>query len=128
VNIPADRTRMTDALLAQLKSTGPFPINVGLVEVQMRYFYDPRVVVRSMDGIVDSLFSQYAHNGRYDYTGYMKARHVDYLLEYIDLNTKLDDWSPAMLAPLPAGTVVLHNGVRFDRMEGNVTKVGYVGD
>ena len=126
VHVVEERTQTTDVLLAELGHEGPFPVSVGLVEVQMRYFYDPRVVVRSMDGIVDSLFMNYAHDGMYDYTGYMKARHIDYLMEYIDLNTKADDWSPAMLAPLAPGTVVLHEGVRFDRRAGNVTKVTYV--
>ena len=125
VHVVEKRVEETDKLLTMLRHKGPFPVSVGLVEVQLRYFIDSRISIRSMDGIVDSKFSDYSENGVFDYTGYMRARQVDYLLEYQDLNTRLDDWSPAMLKPLEAGTVAVHEGVRFDRLEGPVTKVTY---
>ncbi|MFZ2586534.1 MAG: hypothetical protein WAZ18_00185 [Alphaproteobacteria bacterium] len=119
------RPAMTEALLAELGGPTKTPVSVGLVEVQMRYWYDDQIVVRSLDGIVDRTFSQFANHGRFDYAGYLKARKVDYMLDYLNLNRYQDGWNPEMLVPLGVGDKMLHEGIVFERMGGRVTKLTY---
>lgn len=126
------RRAATDGLLAELQYAGGRAVSVGLGEVQMRYFFDRRVVVRTMDGIVDNLFNSFvrrtARGVVYDYTGYLRARRVDYVLEYLNLSGTSTDWSPAALQALPPGAVVERDGVRFERLPGRVTRVTYPGE
>ena len=130
VSHAADRRHAaTDALLAELGHTGPLPIGIGLVEVQMRYFYDNRVMVRTMDGIIDNLFNAFAHRTQmgvaYDYTGYFKARRMDYILEYGAPEATLPAWSPAVLQDMAPGAVDVRDGVRFERLPGRATRLTY---
>ena len=122
-----DRAENTDALLAWLGHRGPLPVRIGLVEVQMRYFLDDRVIVRSLDGIVDGVFNEHVQSGpdgvAYDYLGYLEARHVDYLLDYPELGTT---WSPHALKELSPGTVIDEEGVRFERLAGGATRLTYL--
>lgn len=124
------RRAATDALLVELGHTGPVPIGVGLVEVQMRYFYDNRVIVRTMDGIIDYLFNAFAYRTRegvvYDYMGYLKARRMDYILEYGWPVAPLFAWSPAALREMAPGTFTVRDGVRFERLPGRATRLTYL--
>jgi hypothetical protein len=125
------RGRATDALLQEMRCAGPFPVSVGFIEVQMRYFFDDRIVVRTMDGIIDNRFNAFVTRTPrgvvYDYTGYFRARHLDYIAEYLDLNPAVADWSPADLEKLAPGEVVDRDGVRFERLPGRITQLTYPG-
>jgi hypothetical protein len=124
------RQAATDALLSELGHTGPVPIGIGLVEVQMRYFYDNRVIVRTMDGIIDYLFNTFSQRTRlgvvYDYTRYLKARRLDYLLEYGWPEATLSAWSPTALREMAPGDVAIRDGVRFERLPGRATRLTYL--
>ena len=124
-----NRPRATDTLLTELQTAGPFPVSVGFIEVQMRYFFDDRIVVRTMDGIVDNRFNSFVHRTPggvvYDYTGFFKSLRLDYIAEYLDLNPAADDWSPAVLERMPAGTAAAHDGVYFERLPGRITRLTY---
>lgn len=122
-NAPANRVAFTDALMAELNHTGSLPIAIALVEVQMRYFYDARVIIRSLDGIVDADFRKFTHHGHFHYIDYLKHRNVNYIMEYPNLNPKAAEWSPAMLYPLPTNSMVERDGLRFTRLEGLATRV-----
>ena len=119
----------TGALLTELQCTGPYPVSVGFIEVQMRYFFDDRILVRTMDGIIDNEFNAFvARTPRgvvYDYTGFFKKKRLDYIAEYLDLNPAADDWSPAVLSALPVGSVVDYDGIRFERLPGRITRLTY---
>jgi hypothetical protein len=125
----ANRPAATDALIHELQADGPFPVSVGFIEVQMRYFFDDRIVVRTMDGIVDNRFNSFVHRTpdgvAYDYTGFFKHVGLDYIAEYLDLNPTADDWSPAVLERMPAGSIDTHDGVRFQRLTGRMTRLTY---
>jgi hypothetical protein len=125
----ANRPAATDALIHELQANGPFPVSVGFIEVQMRYFFDDRIVVRTMDGIVDNRFNSFVHRTpggvAYDYTGFFKHVGLDYIAEYLDLNPTADDWSPAALERMPAGSIATHDGVRFQRLTGRMTRLTY---
>ncbi|HVS16542.1 MAG TPA: hypothetical protein VMV46_21715 [Thermoanaerobaculia bacterium] len=79
---PAERTATTDRLLAELGAPRDpaAPLIVALVEVQLRYWLDERVVVRSLDGRVDPLLLDFAGPEGVDYLGYLAAREVDAVL------------------------------------------------
>lgn len=123
------RVAATDALLQELHCIGPYPVSVGFIEVQMRYFFDDRILVRTMDGIIDNEFNAFVTRTPlgvvYDYTGYFKKKRLDYIAEYLDLNPAADDWSPAILNALPVGTVMDHDGIRFERLPGRITRLTY---
>lgn len=125
----ANRPSATGALLKELQTDGPFPVSVGFIEVQMRYFFDERIVVRTMDGIVDNRFNSFVHRTPggvvYDYTGFFKAVRLDYIAEYLDLNPATDDWSPAVLERMPVGSTASHDGVQFQRLPGRMTRLTY---
>ena len=126
-----NRRPATDSLLRELRCTGPFPVSVGFIEVQMRYFFDDRVIVRTMDGIVDNRFNHFVTrtgNGVvYDYTGYFRDKRLDYIAEYLDLNPTVDDWSPVALEAMPEGSVATRDGVCFERLPGRITRLTYPG-
>jgi len=125
----ANRPAATSALLKELETDGPLPVSVGFIEVQMRYFFDDRILVRTMDGIVDNRFNSFVHRTPggviYDYTGFFKAVRLDYIAEYLDLNPAADDWSPAILERMPPGSTASHDGVEFQRLPGRMTRLTY---
>lgn len=125
----ANRPAATDALVQELQTDGPFPVSVGFIEVQMRYFYDDRILVRTMDGIVDNRFNTFVRRTpggvAYDYAGFFKHVGLDYIAEYLDLNPTADDWSPAALERMPAGSITTRDGVRFERLTGRMTRLTY---
>ena len=125
----ANRVQASNALINELATEGPFPVSVGFIEVQMRYFFDDRIVVRTMDGIVDNRFNSYVHRTPggvfYDYAGFFKSLRLDYIAEYLDLNPAADDWSPAVLERMPVGSAASHGGVHFERLPGRMTRLTY---
>ncbi|MBI1329502.1 MAG: hypothetical protein GC166_06325 [Alphaproteobacteria bacterium] len=58
------------------------PIVVATVEPQSRLFLDDRFVLRSLDGIVDYKLGAFVREGWIDYLGYLKSRHVDFIVSY----------------------------------------------
>jgi hypothetical protein len=106
---PAERAAATDRLLAELQHP-PTPVVVALVEVQLRYYVDRRVVVRSLDGRVDPRLLDFARRDGVDYLGYLRAREVDAVLGLPE------DGALEPLRALAPGAELTLDGLRFRRV------------
>lgn len=125
---PEQRKNYTDEFLESLEQPGvtpQSPIAVAAEAVQLRYFVDDRIIMRSLDGTLDTELSQFYDNktGDYDHIGYLKARHIAYLLEYKNYNKNPSTWSLAVLDPLKSGEMVIQNGLLFKKLESGFTRV-----
>lgn len=119
---PNNRARYTDELLSSLNEEAQRDVVVALIEVQLRYFVDSRVTVRSLNGLLDERMTQFSHEGELDTVGYLKDRGVGYLLEYPDyLST--ERFSYAQLKALPLGGQLRFDDVIFERLRGPATRV-----
>jgi hypothetical protein len=113
------RTSATDKLLADLDmpaATVKNPAVVGLVEVQRRYWWDERVQVASLDGIVDNRLRPFVHHGFYDHLGYAKAVGMTHIAAFPNLNRDPHDFSLADLEPLEAGESIVRDGLRLKKL------------
>lgn len=119
---PKSRARYTDELLSSLNEEARRDVVVALIEVQLRYFVDSRVTVRSLNGLLDERMTRFSHAGELDTVGYLKDRGVGYLLEYPDyLSTQR--FSYAELKALPLGGRLRIDDVGFERLSGPATRV-----
>lgn len=112
---PAQRHAYSDALLARLGETRSLPVSLGCESVQIRYQVDERFVIRSLDGRVDPVLLDYVRNGQVDHIGYIKHRHIDFLVEQPSYNPRADVWSLRDLRKLAPGASMQREGVRFRR-------------
>jgi hypothetical protein len=119
---PANRVAATDALLQSMAAQSSKPVVVGTVEVQLRYFVDSRVTVRSLDGLLDERMSRFSHRGALDGLAYLRDRHVEYLLEHPD-SLSTPELSYAALQALPVGGRLTTGGMTFTRITRDVTRV-----
>ena len=78
-------------------------------------------------GIIDKKFNEFVDpkRGVYDYPGYYRARKVDYVAEYYDINRDPNTWSPLELKGMKRGEILERGGVRFERLGRGVTKLTY---
>lgn len=113
---PADRHRRTDSLLQYLGVSGASRISVAVQEVQWRYLLDQRIVIRSLDGRTDSRLLDFADRHGVDHPAYLRARRVDFLMEFPDYASSADRWTLHDLLATPASGTVVHGGVRFRRI------------
>lgn len=127
---PSLRRQSSDELARDLgipTADGPSESQVvlGCVEVQRRYWLDERFVIRSLDGRVDPLFFQYCHKGKVDYLGYLRARHIDYLIDLPKPRTIRELGRPFMdlLAHMAPGDRRAADGVDIFRMPSGAFKV-----
>lgn len=107
------RARTSDFLQA-LEMTGDRPISVALVEVQLRYFLDGRVVVRSLDGRTDGHLLDFASRTGVDYPGYLRDRQVEVLIEFPPIPGA--EWPLSDLLDLPANGRIERGGLVFQRI------------
>lgn len=103
IEAPGNRTKATDDLISKLGGPTQFPISVALVEVQIRYWLDDRIVVRSLDGRIDEQFMAYVQPDHFDYLGYLKSRSVNYIIEFPKRNLDTHSWSPTELIGMKTG-------------------------
>jgi hypothetical protein len=122
VNAPANRGATTEALLRRLNATGG-RASVALVEVQLRYFVDDRITIRSLDGRTDPLLLAFVHPAYVDHIGYLRARRVGYVLALPDYNRDPTAWSLATLRSLPDGGTVECGGLTFQRIDATAVAV-----
>ena len=115
VAAPATRHARTSGLLTAIGAPPGGVTSVAVVEVQLRYFVDERIIVRSLDGRTDARFLAFVTDGIADDVGYLKARQVDYLLEF-PRRRGADGWSLAELLALPPDGAVDRNGLRLQRL------------
>ncbi len=120
---PEQRRERTDHLLRRLAARPAEAVVVASVEVQLRYFWDDRITVRSLDGIVDRRLADFFHGGNYDHVGYLRDRHVTHLLSYPNFNRDRGMWSLARIRDLPAGESLTRDGLRFVRLAGGTARV-----
>jgi len=113
---PAARHRRTDALLQALGAPGASQVSLACQEVQRRYFLDQRIVIRSLDGRTDSMLLQFADRQGVDHPAYLRARRVDFLLEFPRYASSADRWTLRDLLATPAFGTVVRGGVRFRRL------------
>jgi hypothetical protein len=115
VDAPAKRGARTAELLAAIGAPAQGVTSVAMVEVQMRYFVDDRVIVRSLDGRTDARFHDFVTGRAADDVGYLRDRQVEYLLE-VPRRPGRNGWSLAELLTLPPDGVVERDGLRFQRL------------
>jgi hypothetical protein len=121
---PAQRADYTDKLLARSGFARGQHIDLGMAEVHMRYYYDDRVSVRSLDGIVDNgCLMHFVHQGNFDHIGYLRARQIDLLAGNVNFNRDPSRWSLAELRKLKLGESLEREGLRFTRVPDNLMRV-----
>jgi hypothetical protein len=124
---PLRREMNTASALARLEAadaTTARPVVVGMVEVQMRYWWDARIQVVSLDGIVDKRLLPFVRDGYYDHMGFAKAVGLTRLLEFPNFNRDPNDFALADLVKLNLGDVVVRDGVRLEKLASGAVKVG----
>lgn len=73
-------------------------------------------MIRSLDGRTDSRLLDFADRHGVDHPAYLRARHVDFLMEFPDYASNADRWTLHDLLATPASGTVLRSGVRFRRI------------
>ena len=118
MDAPGERTAYSDRMLAALGNPAQRPVSLAYEEVQVRYHFDDRFVIRSLDGRVDRKLLDYVEDGNYDHLGYVRARGVDFIMETVNNNRDPGVWSLAELARLEAGEELARDGVVLRRLPG----------
>jgi hypothetical protein len=116
IRAPKEREVFSDALFRQLGEPEMLPINIGLQEVQVRYWLDRRFVVRSLDGRVDPTLLDHATRDGVDLVGYIKDRDIAFLLATPNYNRDRALWSLKELNRLNPGESLEHRGLTFSRL------------
>jgi len=116
MNAVSEREEFTNKLLSRLGVDGSQTVSVALQEVQLRYWMDERIVVRSLDGRVDSVLLDYANNTGVDHLGYLKERKVDFLLDLQNYNRDKSAWSLKQLHGLSPGESKAIEGMSFTHL------------
>jgi hypothetical protein len=110
------RGEVTDALCAQVDCSSP-PFVIAMQEVQLRLILDDRVVMRSLDGIVDSDLKRFvSESGEVDHLGYLEEKQVDMILDFPDYEGKGDLRSLAKIYEATAQGPVQRGCSRFSRV------------
>jgi hypothetical protein len=130
MHAPRARAAFSDWLVRALGQPTVRPIVIALQEVQIRYWLDPRFVVRSLDGRVDPVLLTYVHPGQVDHIGYLTERQVTFLLATPNYNRDPARWSLQRLATLAPGQTLSYRGLIFTRLpsQGTVIRVARTGD
>lgn len=105
IEAPSNRQKESEAWIARLGNPKNFPISLAAVEVQIRYWLDDRFVIRSLDGRVDPLLFRFVHENYFDHLGYLKARNVNYVIEFPNYNREPSTWSLASLQDMKIGEI-----------------------
>ncbi len=111
-----------DSILEGLGSPEKRPINVAVVEVQLRNYLDERFVVRSLDGIVDGELVPFYCGDYVDHIGYLLEREIDYVGDLVNLNGDKTLWSLDRIYQLAVGEQMRRGGVTLTRL-GRFTRV-----
>jgi hypothetical protein len=112
INAVSEREEFTDELLNRLGVDGSQTVSVALQEVQLRYWLNDRIIVRSLDGRVDPLLLDHATDTGVDHLAYLDERKVDFILQLPNYNRDASAWSLARFTDLKPG-----ESVRINRME-----------
>lgn len=110
---PKSRRQFSENFLLVLGNPKEFPVSLGVVEVQVRYWLDNRFIVRSLDGRVDDSLLEHFRDGNFDHPGYIKDRRIDFITEFPNYNKDASLWSLARLTQLNVGQTVQRQGVVF---------------
>lgn len=110
------RTEFTDELLARVGGADASSATIALQEVQLKYWLDDRILVRSLDGRVDPVLLEYANTATVNHIGYLKEREVDYLLELPNYNGDRTAWSLGELTKLAPGESLEKDEIMFTRI------------
>jgi hypothetical protein len=121
MNAPSEVGAASDRLFYELERPAERPITLAAQEVQIRYWLDDRFVVRSLDGRVDATLLDFIRDGTVDHVGYLKARHVDYLIETRNYNRDPSGWSLEALNALRVGETAVVDGLSFTRLARPIT-------
>jgi hypothetical protein len=116
---PQERLAYSDRLFTELGSPSKLPVSLAFQEIQARYWLDERFVVRSLDGRTDPVLLRYINRGNYDHPGYIKERHIDFVMETPDYNRDPAVWSLDELNRLKPGETLTYDGLKFSRLPGS---------
>lgn len=105
-----------DALCRAAGCSAQRPLVVAAQEVQVRLRLDHRFVVRSLDGVVDYRLRDHVKSWGVDHAGYLRARHVDLLLDLPGYNPDPTRFALSDLRRLAPGAAVVRDGIRFERI------------
>ena len=122
-----NRKNQTDNLISSLNVNEniSYPIKVGVVEVQKKYWWDNRVEVVSLDGILDSSLKAYFKNGNYDHFSYLKDKKTDYILEFPNYNKNKSSPSLKDLQNYQINELGNIGNFYFIKVTNNIVKVIY---
>ena len=84
-------------------------------------------MIRSLDGRVDPVLADYYHDGYFDHIGYIKKRHIDYVMNLVNYNNDPKAWSLSNLKALLSGNSLYYEGLRFERLNPGIIKVHRAG-
>lgn len=115
MHAPAKRSATTDELLHRLGNSAEAPVTIAIGEVQLRYFLDDRIKVRSLDGRTDPLFFSFVKPERVEYVGYLRSAGVNFLLAFPNDNRDRTAWAPRALLEMQPGGQVERDGATFRR-------------
>lgn len=113
---PLERQAYSDQLLAELGAPSWRPVSLAFQEIQARYWLDERFVVRALDGRTDPVLLRHIKQGNYDHLGYIKERHIDFVMETPNYNRDPEVWSLEQLNRLRAGEAATYEGLKFSRL------------
>ena len=113
---PGERTAYSDRMLAALGNPARLPVSLAYQEVQLRYHFDDRFIIRSLDGRVDGKLLDHVDDGNYDHLGYVRERGVDFIMATPNYNRDRSAWSLAELMRLEAGEQLARDGVVLRRL------------
>lgn len=80
IKSPQNIKNFSDQLYAKFGSPKDLPISIATGEVDIRYYLDNRFIIRCLDGRIDPIMLKYFLSSSVDYIGYMKERHVNYVM------------------------------------------------
>jgi hypothetical protein len=124
---PQQRQATTDALLARLRhseaETQDRVAVVGIVEVQRRYWWDDRVQVASLDGVVDYRLAPFVRDGYWDHLGFAKAVGITHFMAFPNFNRDRSAFALRDLLGLKPGEVMLKDGVKMTKLPSGAVSV-----
>lgn len=126
-NAALNREVETNNLLSSLEIDGntKYPIKVAVVEVQRKFWWDERVSVISLDGILNSKLLNYFQNGYYDHFSYLLDNNVDYILEFPNFNKDKSLPSLRDLQKYKNNTYGSYQNFNFKKISNNIVKIIY---
>ena len=69
------------------------------------------------------LFDLFYHETWYDQIGYIRARDIDFLMEFPNYNQDQTKWSLAELQKLQLGEVIAYRGHKFTKLADDLVRV-----